>query len=121
MIEADGFDARTIELLFVDLPAQVPATLEGRTDALVDGIDNRFFPIEAQAHKAVGLCFADLGVDTVGVTIRAHEDRLRGRPDFVRRFGEGTVSARAAADADPDAAVATAAAVEPDFDRESAQ
>ncbi|MCL6607085.1 MAG: ABC transporter substrate-binding protein [Geminicoccaceae bacterium] len=119
VVRANGLDASRIELVFMDPPAKVPATLEGRTDALLGGIDDQFFLIEAQGHKAAGLRFADLGVNTVGMTIHAHEDTIRDRPDLVRRFVEGTVCAWEAAKADPDAAVAAALAVKPDLDRES--
>jgi len=119
VVRANGLDASKIELVFMDPPAKVPATLEGRTDALLGGIDDQFFLIEAQGHKAVGLRFADLGVNTVGMTIHAHEDTIRDQPDLVRRFVEGTVCAWQAAKADPDAAVAAAAAAKPDLNRES--
>lgn len=119
VVKANGLDASKIELVFMDPPAKVPATLEGRTDALLGGIDDQFFLIEAQGQKAVGLRFADLGVNTVGMTIHAHEDTLRERPDLVRRFVKGTVCAWEAAEADPDAAVAAAVAVKPDLNRES--
>jgi NitT/TauT family transport system substrate-binding protein len=119
VVKANRLDASKIELVFMDPPAKVPATLEGRTDALLGGIDDQFFLIEAQGHEAVGLRFADLGVNTVGMTIHAHEDTIRDRPDLVRRFVEGTVCAWQAAKADPDAAVAAAAKVKPDLDRAS--
>ncbi|BCX18816.1 MAG: sulfonate ABC transporter substrate-binding protein [Geminicoccaceae bacterium] len=119
VVKANGLDASKIELVFMDPPAKVPATLEGRTDALLGGIDDQFFLIEQQGRKAVGLRFADLGVNTVGMTIHAHEDTIRDRPDLVRRFVKGTVCAWEAAKADPDAAVAAALKVKPDLDRDS--
>jgi NitT/TauT family transport system substrate-binding protein len=119
VVKANGLDASKIELVFMDPPAKVPATLEGRTDALLGGIDDQFFLIEQQGRKAAGLRFADLGVNTVGMTIHAHEDTIRDRPDLVRRFVKGTVCAWEAAEADPDAAVAAALKVKPDLDRDS--
>ncbi|MCX8100050.1 MAG: ABC transporter substrate-binding protein [Geminicoccaceae bacterium] len=119
VVKANGLDASKIELVFMDPPAKVPATLEGRTDALLGGIDDQFFLIEQRGHRAVGLRFADLGVNTVGMTIHTHEDVIRDRPDLVRRFVAGTVCAWRAAKADPDAAVAAALKVKPDLDRES--
>ncbi|MCS6781109.1 MAG: ABC transporter substrate-binding protein [Geminicoccaceae bacterium] len=119
VVKANGLDASRIELVFMDPPAKVPATLEGRTDALLGGIDDQFFLIEQRGHRAVGLRFADLGVNTVGMTIHTHEDVIRDRPDLVRRFVAGTVCAWRAAKADPDAAVAAALKVKPDLDRES--
>ncbi|MDW8369238.1 MAG: ABC transporter substrate-binding protein [Geminicoccaceae bacterium] len=119
VVKANGLDASKIELVFMDPPAKVPATLEGRTDALLGGIDDQFFLIEQRGHRAVGLRFADLGVNTVGMTVHTHEDVIRERPDLVRRFVAGTVCAWRAAKADPDAAVAAALKVKPDLDRES--
>lgn len=119
VVKANGLDANKIELVFMDPPAKVPATLEGRTDALLGGIDDQFFLIEQRGHRAVGLRFADLGVNTVGMTIHTHEDVIRDGPDLVRRFVAGTVCAWQAAKADPDAAVAAALQVKPDLDRDS--
>jgi NitT/TauT family transport system substrate-binding protein len=119
VVKANGLDQGRIELVFMDPPAKVPATLEGRTDALLGGIDDQFFLIEAQGQKAAGLRFADLGVNTVGMTIHTHEDVVRDQPDLVRRFVKGTVCAWEAARADPDAAVAAALKVKPDLNRES--
>lgn len=119
VVKATGLDANKIELVFMDPPAKVPATLEGRTDALLGGIDDQIFLIEQRGHKAVGLRFADLGVNTVGMTVHTHEDVIRERPDLVRRFVAGTVCAWEAAMADPDAAVAAARKTKPDIEHES--
>ncbi|MCB2053935.1 MAG: ABC transporter substrate-binding protein [Geminicoccaceae bacterium] len=119
VIAANDLDADAIELVFMDPPAKPVAVMEGQVDALLGGIDDQFHLIQAQGHEAAGLRFADLGVNTVGMTIHAHDDTIAEQPDMVRRFVAGTVCAWEAAKADPEAAVEAALAVKPDLDRQS--
>src|SRR5690606_6687042 len=69
VIAANGLDESRIDLVFMDPPAKPVAVMEGRADALLGGIDDQFFLIEAQGHEASALRFADLGVNTVGITV----------------------------------------------------
>jgi NitT/TauT family transport system substrate-binding protein len=119
VVAANGLDADAIELVFMDPPAKPVAVLEKRTDALLGGVDDQYFLIEQQGREPAGLRFADLGVNTVGMTIHALESVIEEKPDMVRRFVAGTQCAWQAAAADPEAAVDAALKVKPDLDRES--
>ena len=119
VVEANGLDGDRIELVFMDPPAKPVAVMEGRADALLGGIDDQYFLIEAQGHEPAALRFADLGVNTVGMTIHTHEDVIQENPDFVRRFVKATVRSWEAAKEDPEAAVDAALKVKPDLNRES--
>jgi NitT/TauT family transport system substrate-binding protein len=119
LVEANGLDADSIELVFMDPPAKPVAVMEGRADALLGGIDDQYFLIEAQGHEPAALRFADLGVNTVGMTIHTHEDVIDENPDLVRRFVKATVRSWEAAKEDPDAAVDAALKAKPDLNRES--
>ncbi len=119
VIAANDLDPDKIELVFMDPPAKPVAVLEGRTDALLGGIDDQYFLIEAQGKQPAALRFADLGVNTVGMTVHTHEDVIAENPDLVRRFVKATVRSWEAAMEDPEAAVDAALKVKPDLNRES--
>ena len=119
VVAANGLDQDKIELVFMDPPAKPVAVMEEQADALLGGIDDQYFLIEAQGHEPAALRFADLGVNTVGMTIHTHEDVIESQPDLVRRFVAGTICAWEAAKADPAAAVDAALTVKPDLNRES--
>ena len=55
VVEANGLDADSIELVFMDPPAKPVAVMEGRADALLGGIDDQYFLIEAQGHEPAAL------------------------------------------------------------------
>jgi NitT/TauT family transport system substrate-binding protein len=119
VVAANNLDASKIELVFMDPPAKPVAVMEGRADALLGGIDDQYFLIEAQGHEPAALRFADLGVNTVGITVHTREDLIAERPDLVGRFVRASVRSWEAAREDPEAAVDAALKVKPDLDRES--
>jgi NitT/TauT family transport system substrate-binding protein len=119
VVAANELDGDAIELVFMDPPAKPVAVMEKRTDALLGGIDDQYFLIEAQGHEPASLRFADLGVNTVGITVHTHEDVLAENPDLVRRFVKASVRSWQAALDDPEAAVEAALKVKPDLNRES--
>jgi NitT/TauT family transport system substrate-binding protein len=119
VVAANDLDGNAIELVFMDPPAKPVAVMEKRTDALLGGIDDQYFLIEAQGHEPASLRFADLGVNTVGITVHTHEDVLAENPDLVRRFVKASVRSWQAALDDPEAAVDAALKVKPDLNRES--
>jgi NitT/TauT family transport system substrate-binding protein len=119
VVAANELDGDAIELVFMDPPAKPVAVMEKRTDALLGGIDDQYFLIEAQGHEPASLRFADLGVNTVGITVHTHEDVLAENPDLVRRFVKASVRSWQAALDDPEAAVDAALKVKPDLNRES--
>lgn len=119
VVAANGLDESRIELVFMDPPAKPVAVMEGRADALLGGIDDQFFLIEAQGHEPSALRFADLGVNTVGITVHTRESTIAERPDLVERFVRASVRSWEAAREDPEAAIDAALEVKPDLDRES--
>jgi NitT/TauT family transport system substrate-binding protein len=119
VVAANDLDPDAIELVFMDPPAKPVAVMEKRTDALLGGIDDQYFLIQAQGYEAAQLRFADLGVNTVGITVHTHEDVLKENPDLVRRFVKASVRSWEAAREDPEAAVDAALKVKPDLNRDS--
>jgi NitT/TauT family transport system substrate-binding protein len=119
VVAANDLDGDAIELVFMDPPAKPVAVMEKRTDALLGGIDDQYFLIEAQGLEPAALRFADIGVNTVGITVHTHEDVLAENPDLVKRFVAASVRSWQAALDDPEAAVDAALKVKPDLNRES--
>jgi NitT/TauT family transport system substrate-binding protein len=119
VMAANDLDPAKIEQVFVDPPAKVVTVLEGRADALLGGIDDQYFLIEQQGKEPAALRFADLGANTVGITIITHEKTIADNADLVHRFVKASVRSWEAAKEDPGAAVDAALKVKPDLNRES--
>lgn len=119
VVKANALDQSKIDMIFVDPAAKVVAVLEKRADALLGGIDDQYFLIQAKGFKPASLRFADLGANTVGITILAQDSTIAEKPDMVRRFVRATQKSWQAAKADPGAAVTAALKVKPDLDRAS--
>lgn len=115
IVAANNLDANKIKLVFMDPGAKPVAVMEKKVDALLGGIDDQLFTIRAQGHEANGIGFADLGVNTVGITVHTNEDTIKENPDLVRRFVKASQQAWAAAIENPQAAVDAALKVKPDL------
>ena len=61
VVAANDLDADTIELVFMDPPAKPVAVMEKRTDALLGGIDDQYFLIEAQGASRPRRCASPTG------------------------------------------------------------
>jgi NitT/TauT family transport system substrate-binding protein len=102
-----------IKLVFMDPGAKPAAVMEGTVDALLGGIDDQVFLIRAQGFDAESLRFADLGANTVGITVHTHEDTLEDNPDLVKRFVRASQRAWQAAIGDPQVAIDAAVKMNP--------
>jgi NitT/TauT family transport system substrate-binding protein len=114
VIKANNLDESKIKLVFVDPAAKVVSVLEKKADALLGSADAQFFQIEAKGVKAAALNFADIGVNTVGLSIIAHEDTIAEKGDLIKRFVAAVRRSYEAAQNDPDAAIAAAVKSKPD-------
>jgi NitT/TauT family transport system substrate-binding protein len=119
MAKANKLDMSKIKLLQVDPPTKVVVVLEKRAHALLGGIDDQYFLIEAKGQKPAALRFADHGANTVGITILAGTATIKGKADLVRRFVRASVKSWQEAVKDPDAAIAAARKTKPDLNAES--
>ncbi|MFQ5973525.1 MAG: ABC transporter substrate-binding protein [Alphaproteobacteria bacterium] len=119
VVSANELDEDKISLVFMDPAAKPVAVMEREADALLGGIDDQPFLIQAQGFETAELRFADIGVNTVGITVLTHEDVLDENPDLVRRFIKASVRSWEAALEDPAAAVEAAAKIKPDLNREA--
>jgi NitT/TauT family transport system substrate-binding protein len=119
VIKANNLDRSKIEMIFVDPAGKVVSVLEKKADALLGSADAQFFQIESKGKKAAALNFADIGVNTVGISVIAHQDTIKEKPDLVKRFVKAMQRSFEAGIADPDAAIASAKRAKPDVNAET--
>jgi NitT/TauT family transport system substrate-binding protein len=119
MAKANKLDMSKIKLLQVDPPTKVVAVLEKRAHALLGGIDDQYFLIEAKGQKPAALRFADHGANTVGITVLAGAATIKDKGDLVRRFVRASVKSWEEARKNPDAAIDAALKTKPDLNRDS--
>ncbi len=119
VVAANKLDANKIQLVQMDAAAKPPAVMEKRVDALLGGIDDQYFTIKYKGFDVDQVKFADIGVNTVGITLLVHPDFLKDNADAVRGFVQATIRGWEDAKKDPDAAVQSALKVKSDLDAQS--
>jgi NitT/TauT family transport system substrate-binding protein len=117
LLRQNGLAPDDIRFLRVDGAGKLVATLENRTVGLLGGIENQALIMPARGVAVTSFLYADLGVNTMGLALHATRETLARSPDMVRRFLRATQLAYAAAEQDPEAAVAAGLRVKPDHDR----
>jgi NitT/TauT family transport system substrate-binding protein len=117
--EVNGLNKDKIKVVFMDPPAKPVAVMEKKVDALLGGASDQYWIIKYKGFKPAMMKYADIGVDMPGMTIHAHMDTLKEKPDLVRRFVKATIRAWEAAQKDPAAAVKAALKVKPDLNAAS--
>jgi NitT/TauT family transport system substrate-binding protein len=121
VVEANHLNRDKIKLVFMDPPAKPAAVMEKRVDALLGGASDQYWLIKYKGFKVGMMKFADIGVDTVGMTIHANLDTIQEKPDLVRGFVKATIRSWEAAQKDPAAAVKAALKVKPDLNAASTE
>lgn len=112
VLENAGLAAGDVKIVNVPDGALVSSYLQGSGGAvgMLGGLDDKPAEIKANGGEApVTFPYSDYGVNQVGYCISSHNDTIAENPDLVKRFVEATVKAYKAAEADPDAAVASMA------------
>ncbi|MEM8852947.1 MAG: ABC transporter substrate-binding protein [Pseudomonadota bacterium] len=107
-----GLSEGDVRIVNVPDGALVSSYLQGSGDAvgMLGGLDDK--PAEIKANGGddpVAFPYSDYGVNQVGYCISTHNDTIAQQPELVDRFVDATVAAYKAAEADPDAAVASMA------------
>lgn len=121
VIEANGLSKDKIKVVFMDPPAKPVALMEKKVDALLGGASDQFWLVKYKGFKPTRLMFADIGVDTIGMTLHAHTDTLKENPDLVRRFVKASIRSWEAAQQDPAAAAKAAVKAKPDLNASSTE
>lgn len=105
LLAANGVDQDDVEMVFMDAAAKPAAFLAGQTDALLGGIDDQPYILEAQGVKTKVLNFGDYGMNALSNSAVTSTDLIKSNPDLVKRFVEASTRSWKAAMEDPEAAV----------------
>ncbi|RUT29259.1 sulfonate ABC transporter substrate-binding protein [Arsenicitalea aurantiaca] len=115
--QANDIDESQVSILNVDGPGKLVAVLEGRTQGLLAGLEGQVVILNQRGLDQTVFSFAELGVNTEGLTIVANDNMISDNPDLVERFVRATRRAMEATIADPEAAIDAAMAAKPEAER----
>jgi NitT/TauT family transport system substrate-binding protein len=114
----NGVDGSKVRTLNVDGPGKIVAILQKRSDGILAGLENQVVVLNQRGLDQKVFSFAELGLNTVGLTIVVNDALLTDKADLAERFVRATRKAIEATKANPDAAVAAAIAEKPQADKE---
>ncbi|MBL8702666.1 MAG: ABC transporter substrate-binding protein [Alphaproteobacteria bacterium] len=117
LLKANNIDRDKVELVFMDAAAKPISVLDGKTHALLGGIDDQAVTLEGKGMKPAIVRFADYGANSQSVSLLTSLDMIKNRPDTVRRFVAATTRSWQAAMKEPEAAVDAAMKAKPGMDR----
>lgn len=109
-------DRSKVTLVQVDPTAKPLAVMEGRADALLGGVSDQPFVIQAKGFKTEQKTFAELGVSLLGFSLITHNDLIKEKPDLVRRFVRATSRSWEEARKNPEKVMPALKKVKSDFD-----
>jgi NitT/TauT family transport system substrate-binding protein len=112
---ANEIEKTKLDIINIDPGAFVGALLEKKIDAILGGADFHSIQIKERGFRINELLYRDIGVPTIGLSIIARDDRIKGDPELYRKFIqaslEGWEATRKNRDAAADAVVAIFPAV----------
>jgi NitT/TauT family transport system substrate-binding protein len=121
IVQYNKLNNDAIKFLRVDGATKVVALLEKRVDAMLGGMENQTFILEQRGTPVNTINYKDVGVNTVGLVIHAHNDTISKNPDLVRRFVRATQKSIAYAEKNHDEALASVFKIKPDLDKDMAR
>ena len=116
--KVNGVDGTKVRTLNVDGPGKIVAILQKRSDGILAGLENQVVVLAQKGLEQKVFSFADLGLNTEGLTILVNNATLTSKPELIARFVRATRKAIELSRQDPDKAVAAALAEKPQADRE---
>ena len=117
-LKAQGIDSSKIDIQGMDGMQKLVSVAEGRSHALIGGVENHAVVLGLRGVPATSLPFAETGLPMIGLVVIAHNDSIRDKPALVRGFVRATQQAYAAAERDPGAAVLALPKLSPCPERE---
>ena len=96
-----------ITLVMMDATAKTTSFLDKQVDAVLGGITEFPTLFKAKGVDSTVLAFADYGVNTIGMTVIAHNDTIKAKPDLVKRFVRASQKSYEAMIAEPKEAAAS--------------
>ena len=122
-LSANGIDRASIKETVADANALLSLLLSKRVDAVLGQTVNigRFKKLgEKQGLTAVGMNFADFGLEAYGNAIIVNPKTIKESPDLVRRFVEASMKGLAYSIDNPEEALAILRKTAPEVDAEAA-
>jgi NitT/TauT family transport system substrate-binding protein len=114
---ANGIDPASVTLLNVDGAAKLVAVLSKRTDGLLAGLDSQVVILNHKGLKQIVLRYADLGVNTQGVSLFTTTGLIQKNPDLVRRMVRATIRSMTDAQQNPNDVIDAGLRAKPEEDR----
>lgn len=115
--ERNGVDGTKVHTLTVDGAGKIVAVLQKRVDGILAGLENQVVMLSQKGLEQTVFAFADLNLNTEGLTILVTKPTLADKPDLVARFVRATRKSIELARRDPGAAVEAALAEKPQGDK----
>lgn len=116
VLESQGMAPDAINILRLDPAAKMVAVLQNQAVGMLAGLDNQSLLLPRKGAEVVDFPYAELGVNTIGLTIQTNQKTIDENPDLVKRFVEATQESFAAAKDDEDGAIAAGVKTKPDLD-----
>ena len=121
VLESQGMAPDSINVLRLDPAAKMVAVLQNQAVGMLAGLDNQSLLLPRKGAEVVDFAYAELGVNTIGLTIQTNQSTIDSNPDLVKRFVQATQESYDAAKAEPDASIAAGLKVKPDLDADLAK
>jgi NitT/TauT family transport system substrate-binding protein len=118
LFAANGVDAEKVKILRVEGAGKMVAIAEKRAEGIMAGLDNQSLTLPKQGVPVIDFAYSKHGANTVGLTIFAHNDTIKEKPDMVRRFVKATIRSFEAAIKDPEASIKAGQKVKADLEME---
>lgn len=115
--ERNGVDGSKVHILTVDGAGKIVAVLQKRVDGILAGLENQVVVLSQKGLEQKVFAFADLGMNTEGLTILVSKSTLASNPELVARFVRATRKAIELTRKDPGASVEAALAEKPQGDK----
>ena len=114
----NGVDASKVRTLTIDGAGKIVAILQKRVDGILAGLENQVVVLDQKGLEQKVFAFADLGMNTEGLTIMVNSSMITEKPDLAARFVRATRKAIELARLSPNKAVAAAMAEKPQADKD---
>src|SRR5262249_35247879 len=111
-----GVDMSKVTVLRVEGAGKMVAVAEKRADGLMAGLDNQSLTLPKQGVPLIDFAYSKNGTNTVGLTIFAHTDTIKEKPDLVKRFIKATARSFEAAIKEPEESIKAGQKVKADLD-----
>jgi NitT/TauT family transport system substrate-binding protein len=104
ILKSVGLTKDDVTLVNIDSSAMAPVLLQDKVDAILGGATVHSNLVRNAGKEVNEMLYADLGVNLVGLTLIARDDRLKASPDLFKKFADASIKGWAAARDNPEAA-----------------